>query len=125
MPRKSAVSGLSEERIVYRPVTTGELRLTLLITSEPQYKYQINKKWHLRKNIPTSKKVAMNHRYQDLSTAGKAAVIRYKGQEVDPRKLRRQAKMETRRTLVGGRAQATGPEDTAFLSPLASPAAKL
>ncbi|KAF7510663.1 hypothetical protein GJ744_006275 [Endocarpon pusillum] len=92
--------------------------------TEAQYKYQI-KKWRLRKNIHASKKAAMNQKYHHLSTTGTTAVIKYKGREVDPRILRRQAKMDTRRALLGGGAQATRSEDTAFLSPLTSSAAKL
>ena len=125
MPRKSAVPSLSDKRLVYHPFSPGGPPLILFFTSAAQYKYQINKKWRLRKYIPESKKVAMNHRYQHLSTASMTAVIKYKGQEVDPRKLRRQAKTEIRRNLKGVQADGTRPNDTVSSSPLASPAVNL
>jgi hypothetical protein len=68
----------------------------------------------------------MNERYQRLASAGESAVIKYKGQEVDPRKLRRQAKLETRRSLMGAQAKDTTMADNIFpQSPLVSPAANL
>jgi hypothetical protein len=67
----------------------------------------------------------MNKMYQHLSTANMSAVIKYKGQEVDPRKLRRQAKMETRRNLMGAHPEDTRPDGIVFSSPLVLPASKL
>jgi hypothetical protein len=67
----------------------------------------------------------MNRRYHDLSTGGMSAVIKYKGQEVDPKKLRRQAKMETRKNLMGTRAKETRSDDFVFSSPLMPSVTKL
>jgi hypothetical protein len=79
----------------------------------------------LRKNVPTAKKVAMNKRYQHLSTANMSVVIKYKGQEVDLRKLRRQAKMEIRRSLMGVHAEETGHNNIVFSKPVVFPATQL
>lgn len=67
----------------------------------------------------------MNQRYHDLSTGGMSAVMKYKGQEVDPKKLRRQAKMETMRNLMSTQAKETRPDDIVFSSPLVPSVTKL
>jgi hypothetical protein len=60
----------------------------------------------------------MNQRPEHLSTESLSANIKYKGREVDPKKLRRQAKMETRSNLTAAQADA-------FPSPSVSLAAKV
>jgi hypothetical protein len=126
MPRKSALLRSSDCGQVGFENTLHGIPLSIYDSlREAQYKYQINKKWRLRKNIPTSKKAAINQKYQQLSSAKMSAVIKYKGQEVDPKKLRRQAKMETRRNLMGAQAKETRFGDLDIASPLVSPFAKM
>lgn len=52
-------------------------------------------------------------------------MIKYKGLEVDPQKLRRQAKMETRRNLMDAQVRDPRPDDTLLSSPLMSSAGLL
>jgi hypothetical protein len=69
------------------------------LCSEPQYKYQF-KRWGWKKSIPASKKAQMCDIEQTRANLGKATVIKYKGQEVDQNKLRRHAKIATRKDVV-------------------------
>jgi hypothetical protein len=68
---------------------------------ETQYKYQL-KKWKLKKYIPSAKKSAMCDIYQSRAAQGRSTIVKYKGKDVDVRKLRRQAKTAMRRELVSG-----------------------
>ena len=67
--------------------------------SEPQYKYQF-KRWGWKKSIPASKKAQMCDIGQTRANLGKGTVMKYKGKEVDENKLRRFAKMATRKDAV-------------------------
>ncbi|KAN0089874.1 hypothetical protein V8E51_018453 [Hyaloscypha variabilis] len=67
--------------------------------NEPQYKYQF-KQWGWKKNIPASKKAQMCDIGQTRANLGKGTVMKYKGKEVDENKLRRYAKMATRKDVV-------------------------
>ena len=79
------------------------LRRILIIAnkllSESQYKYQF-KSWGWKKSIPASKKEQMIGIEHTRAALGKSTVIKYKGQEVDPNKLRRYAKMASRKDVV-------------------------
>jgi hypothetical protein len=83
------------------------LKLLVLITanglySQSQYKYQF-KSWGWKKSIPSSKKAQMCEIEQTRAALGKSTVMKYKGQEVDQtiqNKLRRYAKMATRKEMV-------------------------
>ncbi|PMD32035.1 hypothetical protein L207DRAFT_548557 [Hyaloscypha variabilis F] len=107
--------------------------------NEPQYKYQF-KRWGWKKSIPASKKAQMCDIGQTRANLGKGTVMKYKGQEVDENKLRRYAKMATRKDVVlnpgmsRGRASdeaisdisvATPPEDLALSSQTASSLSKI
>ena len=67
-----------------------------LPTSESQYKYHF-RKWGWKKNIPAAKKNAIIGRGQTRAALGKSTVATFKGKQVDPKKLRRQAKEEARK----------------------------
>jgi hypothetical protein len=74
----------------------------LLLTSQTQYKYQFGRKWGWRKNIPSSKKAAICERGQTRAALGKSTVAKYKGKDVDPKKLRRFAKTAARKEITLG-----------------------
>ncbi|KAI9807444.1 MAG: hypothetical protein M1833_000189 [Piccolia ochrophora] len=76
--------------------------------AENQYKYQINRKWKLKKSIPTEKKAQMLQIVDKRAASGKATTLSYKGKEVDRSKLRRLAKNQTRTSLVMVKAQFAG-----------------
>lgn len=69
------------------------------LCSESQYKYQF-KSWGWKKSIPAAKKAQMCEIGQTRANTGKSTVLKYKGQEVDQNKLRRYAKVATRKDLV-------------------------
>lgn len=66
-------------------------RLTLHSISESQYKYRF-KKWDWKKNISSAKKQKIIEYSQTRAQMGKSTVVRYKGKQVDARKLRREVK---------------------------------
>jgi hypothetical protein len=66
---------------------------SLSISSEDGYKYYINKKWKLRKNIPASKKAAILAVLQTRESTKAEPVVKYKGETVNPEKLRRHLKL--------------------------------
>jgi hypothetical protein len=75
-------------------------RLTRLFSpSESQYKYQINRKWKLKKSIPAPKKIALCETIQSRARLGKQTTATYKGQDVDTKKLRRHLKTQARRDI--------------------------
>ena len=74
--------------------------MSLLPTSESQYKYQFSKKWGWKKNIPTSKKAAICELGQTRAALGKSTAAKYKGRGVDPKKLRRYAKDVARKEVA-------------------------
>ena len=74
--------------------------MSCLLLSEPSYKYYINRKWKLRKSIPTAKKAAMVGILQSRAKAGKSTALTYKGKEVDPKKLRRAMKEDARQHIT-------------------------
>jgi hypothetical protein len=68
--------------------------------SVAQYKYQFGKKWRWKKNIPASKKAAILELGQQRAALGKESAPRFKGKDVDFRKLRRHMKHVFRHELV-------------------------
>jgi hypothetical protein len=64
--------------------------------SDSQYKYQINKKWHMRKNVPTSKMAAMVNMHLTRPALGSHGALKYKGMVVEDKKFRRHFKESTR-----------------------------
>jgi hypothetical protein len=56
--------------------------------------------WKWKKNIPTPKKAALCESMQTRAQLGKLTVARYKGQDVDIKKLRRHLKTEARRGIA-------------------------
>ncbi|KAA6410811.1 MAG: hypothetical protein FRX48_05121 [Lasallia pustulata] len=66
---------------------------------EHEYKRQI-RKWKLRKNIPTPKKAALCDTLQTRAQAGKSTAVKYKGRDVDTKKLRRHLKTEARQDIA-------------------------
>src|SRR5438876_2569032 len=71
-----------------------------LPTSESQYKYQFSRKWGWKKSIPASKKAAICERGQTRAALGKSTVVKYKGKEVDSKKIRRHAKEAARKEIA-------------------------
>ena len=70
------------------------------LASEHQYKYHINKKWKLKKNLPAPKKAALYQHIQTRAQLGKASVITRGGKNVDTKNLRRYLKTEARRAVT-------------------------
>lgn len=70
--------------------------ISLSISREDGYKYYINKKWKLRKNIPASKKAAILAVLQTRESTKAEPVVKYKGETVNPQKLRRHLKLVAR-----------------------------
>jgi hypothetical protein len=66
-----------------------------LLRRETQYKRQFGI-WKWRKNVPTSTKAAMCDIIQTRAQLGKATKVKYKGQDLDSKKLRRFAKVKAR-----------------------------
>lgn len=66
--------------------------------SESQYKRQFGT-WKLNKNIPTPKKTAICDAVYTRAQMGKSSLVKYKGQDVDPGKLRRLAKTKRRQDI--------------------------
>src|SRR5271170_21787 len=67
---------------------------------EHSYKYYINRKWKLKKSIPSSKKDAMLNYHQSRAAVGKSTHFQFAGRDVDPKKLRRHLKDERRKQIV-------------------------
>lgn len=65
---------------------------SFLTFSVNTYKYYINKKWKLKRNIPASKKTAILNHLQTRASIGRQTVVKYKGKTVDQKKLRRHCK---------------------------------
>lgn len=70
------------------------------LASEHQYKYHINKKWKLKKNLPTPKKAALYQHIQKRAQLGKPSVVTRGGKNVDTKNLRRYLKTEARRAIT-------------------------
>ena len=66
------------------------------VTSPHQYKYQL-KKWGITKSVPAAKKEeaikAIGKRTRDGAST---TAVRYKGQEIDKKRIRRHIKNEAR-----------------------------
>ena len=71
------------------------------ILSGSQYKYQFNKKWGWKKNVPASTKANIVQKGQKRASMGKSTVAMYKGNRIDSKKLRRHAKEISRREGAG------------------------
>ena len=69
------------------------------LTSESQYKYQIQK-WKLKKNTSTPKKAALYQVIQTRAQLGKSSVVTRGGHNVDTKNLRRYLKTEARRAVT-------------------------
>jgi hypothetical protein len=67
--------------------------------SEPQYKYKF-KSWKWKKNISSTKKAQICEVVQTRAALGKSGIVKYKGKEVDEKKLRRYTKEKHREQLV-------------------------
>jgi hypothetical protein len=67
--------------------------------SENQYKYQITKKWKLKKNISNSTKTEMCRIIEKRAALRKQTILKYKGKDVNKSKLRRLIKTQARRSL--------------------------
>lgn len=67
-----------------------------MFCSDSQYKYQINKKWQMRKNVPTSKMAAMVNMHRTRPALGSNGALKYKGVLVEDKKIRRHVKESTR-----------------------------
>jgi hypothetical protein len=70
------------------------------LSSETSYKYYINRKWNMKKSIPTSKKLAMCNVLQTRAQAGKSTNMKFKDKEVDLKKLRRAMKEHARQQIT-------------------------
>ena len=70
------------------------------LISEHQYKYHINRKWKLKKNIPTPKKAALCQDIQRRAQLGKSSVVSRDGKKLDTKNLRRYLKTEARRAIT-------------------------
>jgi len=68
------------------------------VYSESQYKRQF-RIWKLKKNIPTPKKIAIYETVHTRAQMGKSSLVKYKGQDVDPGKLRRLSKIKRRQDI--------------------------
>jgi hypothetical protein len=66
--------------------------------SESQYKRQFGV-WKLKKNISALKKTAICESVHTRAQMGKSSLVKYKGQNVDPEKLRRLLKTKRRREV--------------------------
>jgi hypothetical protein len=71
------------------------------IISDSQYKYKFNKKWGWKKNITASTKASVIQKVQKRASMGKATVAVYRGNQIDPKKLRRHAKEVSRKRSTG------------------------
>ena len=83
--------------------------------SESQYKYQI-KKWELKKNTSTAKKVAIYNVLKSRAQLGKSSAITHNGQVLETKNLRRYLKKEARRELVLHPVPTQATESPHFLS---------
>ena len=68
----------------------------------------------MKKNISTPKKAELCNTFQTRAQSGKPTVAKFKGQDVDTKKLRRHLKTEARRDItlrstVGGAVRDAGP----------------
>ena len=70
----------------------------MFMCSESQYKRQFGV-WKLKKNIPTPKKIAIYETIHTRAQMGKSSLVKYKGQNVDPGKLRRLLKTKRRQEI--------------------------
>lgn len=66
--------------------------------SESQYKRQFGI-WKFKKNIPTPKKTAICDAVHTRAQMGKSSLVKYKGQDVDPGKIRRLVKTKRRQDI--------------------------
>jgi CTP-dependent riboflavin kinase len=83
--------------------------------SESQYKYQF-KTWGWKKNVPATKKAQMCEIERTRASLGKSTVMKYKGQDLDPNKLRRYAKMASRKDVVLPASRSQGLSDGGFFN---------
>ncbi len=67
--------------------------------SESQYKHKF-KSWKWKKNISAAKKAQICEVVQTRTALGKSVVVKYKGKEVDEKKLRRYTKERRREQLA-------------------------
>ncbi|PMD49347.1 uncharacterized protein K444DRAFT_298311 [Hyaloscypha bicolor E] len=82
---------------------------------EPQYKYQF-KTWGWKKNVPATKKAEMCEIGRTRASLGKSTVMKYKGQDLDLNKLRRYAKMASRKDVVLPASRSQGLSDGGFFN---------
>ncbi|KAH8786356.1 hypothetical protein F5882DRAFT_497061 [Hyaloscypha sp. PMI_1271] len=82
---------------------------------ESQYKYQF-KTWGWKKNVPATKKAQMCEIERTRASLGKSTVMKYKGQDLDLNKLRRYAKMASRKYVVLPASRSQGLSDGGFFN---------
>jgi hypothetical protein len=69
------------------------------MSSDHQYKHHF-RKWKVKKNIPASKKRQIWELHRRRTQDGKpSAVVKFKGKDVDQKKLERQRKSEARQQI--------------------------
>ena len=74
--------------------------MVLAMPSESQYKYQITKKWRLKKSMSTAKKAAVCKVIKTRAQLGELSTVTRDGQSLESRNLRRYLKTEARKEMT-------------------------